>query len=276
MAATVTALYRYPVKGFTPEPREHLDVLATGRIAGDRVLAFLLGDAPAEPPQLIEGEGWWPKTNMLALVNTPALARLTLRWDEGARRMVITEGSHVLVDATLDDAGRARAAETIGAWAAAQDEQPDLGRPGRLPLRLIGDGVTARYQDGALGRVSLHGRGSLAALGRALEDDDLDERRFRSNIVLDGTAPWEELGWAGGVIRIGAVTFDVLAPAKRCLATHASPTEGVRDREVLTTLVREFQQDAPSFAIMMLPREGGSVRLGDEVSVIGTAPADRG
>jgi hypothetical protein len=269
MPPTVTALYRYPVKGFTPEPRDTLDVLASGRIAGDRVLAFLLGDAP-EAPKVIEGDAWWPKANMLVLMNTPALARLTLLYDEASRRLVVTEGARLIVDATLDEAGRERAAAVIGTWAAAQDVQPDLGRPGRLPLRLIGDGVTARYQDGDLGRVSLHGRGSLRALGAALEDPDLDERRFRSNIAVEGLEAWEELGWAGRAVRVGEVTFDVLRVATRCLATHASPTEGVRDRDVMTTLVREFQQDAPSFAIMMLPREGGTIRLGDPVTVLDT------
>ena len=267
MAATVTALYRYPVKGFTPEPRDQLDVLASGRIAGDRVLAFLLGDAP-DAPKLVEGDGWWPKAHMLALVNTPALARLALRYDEGARRLVIAEGARVVVDATLDQAGRARAAAAVGAWAAAQPEQPDLSRAGRLPLRLIGDGVTARYQDSDIGRVSLHGRGSLRALRVALEDPALDERRFRSNIVLDGLVPWEEFGWTGRAVRVGGVTFDVLRTATRCLATHADPSAGVRDRDVMGTLVRAFQQDAPSFAVMMLPREGGTVRLGDAVAVL--------
>ena len=267
MPPSVIALYRYPVKGFTPEPREQLDVLASGRIAGDRALTFLLGDAP-EAPRVVEGDGWWPKANMLALVNTPALARLTLRYDEAARRLVVTEGARVLVDETLDDGGRARAAATVGAWAAAQAEQPDLGRAGRLPLRLIGDGVTARYQDSDIGRVSLHGRGSLRALATALKDPALDERRFRSNIVLDGLVPWEEFGWAGRAVRVGGVTFDVLRAATRCLATHADPIAGVRDRDVMGTLVRAFQQDAPSFAVMMLPREGGTVRLGDAVSVL--------
>ncbi|MDN6440205.1 MAG: MOSC N-terminal beta barrel domain-containing protein, partial [Corynebacterium nuruki] len=35
----VTALYRYPVKGFTPQRCESLTVQPDGRIAGDRVLA---------------------------------------------------------------------------------------------------------------------------------------------------------------------------------------------------------------------------------------------
>ena len=41
----VTALYRYPVKGFTPESCEVLTVLEEGRIAGDRVLGFQIGRA---------------------------------------------------------------------------------------------------------------------------------------------------------------------------------------------------------------------------------------
>jgi uncharacterized protein YcbX len=36
----VVALYRYPVKGFTPEACNTLTVLSEGRIAGDRILAF--------------------------------------------------------------------------------------------------------------------------------------------------------------------------------------------------------------------------------------------
>lgn len=263
----VVALYRYPVKGFTPEPREALDVLASGRVVGDRVLAFRFGDAEPSPRD-VEGDAWWPKAQMLVLANTPALARLTLRYDDATRRVSITHDGATLVEDGLDDAGRARLAEAVGGYARAQDEQPHLERPGRLPLQLIGDGVTARYQDGDRGRVSLHGRASLDALGEALGDPALDERRFRSNIILEGLAPWEEFGWAGGAVRIGGVTFDVLNPARRCLATHASPTEGVRDRDVMTTLVRAFAQEAPSFAIMMLPREAGTVRVGDSLEVL--------
>jgi uncharacterized protein YcbX len=38
----VVALYRYPVKGFTPEACDNLTVLDEGRIAGDRVLGVRL------------------------------------------------------------------------------------------------------------------------------------------------------------------------------------------------------------------------------------------
>ena len=42
----VIALYRYPVKGFTPEPMERITVLPGGRVEGDRVLNFRFADAP--------------------------------------------------------------------------------------------------------------------------------------------------------------------------------------------------------------------------------------
>jgi uncharacterized protein YcbX len=44
--ARVVALYRYPVKGFTPEPMAGITVLPSGRVAGDRVLNFRFADAP--------------------------------------------------------------------------------------------------------------------------------------------------------------------------------------------------------------------------------------
>jgi len=267
-APRVAALYRHPVKGLTPESCEALAVRADGRVEGDRVLAFLLGDAPAEAPKQAAGADWWPKANMLALVNTPALARLSLRFDEAVRRVSISLDGALLVEDTLEATGRLRLAAAVGAWAREQAEQPDLDRPGRLPLRLIGDGVTARYQDNATGNVTLHGRGSLEALAGALGDPTLDERRFRSNIVVEGLDAWGEFGWVDRAVRRGGETFDVLRPAVRCLATHASPAEGVRDREVMTTLVRAFGHDRPSFAVHMFPRDGGEVRLGDTVEVL--------
>lgn len=272
MPPRVAALYRYPVKGLAPESRDALRVLPDGRVEGDRALAFRLGDAPAAPQQ-VGGVDWWPKAQMLALVNTPALARLSLRLDVVAGRLAIRADGAPLVQAALDDDGRARIADAVGAFARAQAVHPDLDRPGRLPLRLIGDPGTARYQDSAEGRVTLHGRDSLAALAAALGDAAVDERRFRSNIAIEGLEAWGEFAWPGGAIRIGGVTFDVLRPAVRCLATHVSPAAGERDRDVMGTLVRAFGHERPSFAVHMLPRdlppEGGIVGVGDAIEVLG-------
>ena len=79
--AHVVALYRYPVKGFSPEECGSLTVLTGGRVAGDRVLGVRFADT-GEPDN-----AWSRKSGMLALINTPGLARLTIEFDERASRL---------------------------------------------------------------------------------------------------------------------------------------------------------------------------------------------
>src|SRR5262245_3254922 len=200
----VVALYRYPVKGFTPEECDTLTVLDQGRIAGDRSLAFRF--ASSEIPD----SAWSRKHECVVLMNTPGLARLQVRLDREAMRLSISLDSAVLAEAPLDDEGRARLAAALADYVTKLSEGPLAGHPERMPLRLIGDGETARYQDNEGGHATLHGRGSLAAVAIASGDPKLSETRFRSNIAVGGLEPWEELGWMGRRIRIGDVQFEVV------------------------------------------------------------------
>jgi len=141
--------------------------------------------------------------------------------------------------------------------------------PERRPLRLIGDGVTPRYQDSEQGQVTLHSRESLAAVGAALRDPALDEARFRSNIAIDGVQPWEEQDWIGRRLRIGEVELNVTRPKTRCLATHANPLTGERDLPVMQTLVGAFAQQQPTFAVALMTHGGGGdIRVGDLVELV--------
>ena len=259
----VAALYRYPVKGFTPEACEMLTVLDDGRIAGDRVLGLRFADTAAAD------DAWSKKTEMLALMNTPGLARLHLKFEAEARRLRLSLASTVLVDAVLTQEGRKRLATAVAEYVLTLDENPLADHPERLPLRVIGDGVTPRYHDAEAGQVTLHGRGSLHALTAALAHAEGSEQRFRSNIALEGLGAWEEHSWVGRKVRIGTVTFDVVRPKVRCLATHANPTTGERDLPILTTLTKVFGQEKPTFAVAMVPSQaGGRIHVGDHVTLV--------
>ena len=260
----VAALYRYPVKGFTPEECDTLTVRDDGRIAGDRVLGIRFADSAAAD------EAWSRKTEMVALMNTPGLARLHLKFKAEALRLRLSFGSTVLADEVLTPEGRQRLATAVAAYVLTLDENPLAGHPERLPLRVIGDGITPRYHDAEAGQVTLHGRGSLHALTAALAHaEEGSERRFRSNIALEGLGAWEELGWVGRKVRIGTVTFDVVRPKVRCLATHANPTTGERDVPMLTTLTQVFGQEKPTFGVAMVPSyAGGHIHVGDLVTLV--------
>jgi uncharacterized protein len=258
----VVALYRYPVKGFTPEECKTLTVLDEGKIAGDRVLGIRFADTEAAD------NAWSRKTGMLALINTPALARLTLGFDEKTLRLHVSLGTRVLVDAVLNPEGRKKIAAGLADYVLQLEENPLSNHPERLPLRMIGDGFVPRYHDEEAGRVTLHSRGSLDALAAAL-GSAVSEVRFRSNIAIDGVCAWEEQSWMGRKVRIGAVQFEVVKPKTRCLATHANPRTGERDLPILTTLTQKIGQENPTFAVAMLPNGGGGqIHVGDPVTLL--------
>jgi uncharacterized protein YcbX len=245
--AHVVALYRYPVKGFTPESCSTLTVLEEGRIAGDRALAFRFADSG------LPDHAWSKKYGFAVLANTPGLARLDVRFDHDARRLRIALDGEILAHAALDDAGREALSAAVERYVLSLPENPLADHPERRPLQLIGDGTTPRYQDSQRGEITLHSRESLAAVAAAVRKPDLDEARFRTNIIVEGLAAWEEQDWIGRKVRIGAVELEVTRPKTRCLATHANPRTGERDLAVMQ---------------MLANGRGGEIRIGDEVAVI--------
>ncbi len=259
----VVALYRYPVKGFTPERCETLTVLDEGRVAGDRTLGFRFASAA------VPDEAWTKKYDFVVLANTPGLARLDLRFDHRARRLSFSQAGALLVEGGLDVRGRAHVATVLQDYVLSLPQNPLARHPERCPLRLVGDGVRPRYQDNEAGQVTLHSRESLAALAAASGEPLLEEQRFRTNIIIEGVHPWAEQGWVGGRVRIGSVEFAVVKSKVRCLATHANPVTGERDLPVMKILMHAFAQKEPTFGVGMLTRgAAGDIHVGDTVSLL--------
>lgn len=262
--ARVAALYRYPVKGFTAESVPELTLTGDGRATGDRVwsLRFPTG---AKPEQR-DGLDYWPKGEGLCLRDFPSLARLRLTYDGATGRMRILGGGGSSGSASYStrvEADRARLVADLTAFVQGSAEGRRL-EP-NLPLQLVGDGATSQFQDRSRGFLAAHSRSSLAGLSRAL-GTEVDERRFRSNIAIEGLPAWSEYDLIGERVTIGGAEFTVHAPIVRCLAVNANPDNGERDLRVLQALTRELGQDKPTFGILLLPtsgQEGAEIRLGD-------------
>jgi uncharacterized protein len=101
---------------------------------------------------------------MLALVNTPGLARLRVTFDGKAFRLRIDLGDSVLVDEPLSPEGKRRIGAALADYVLKLEGNPLTEHPEHLPLRVIGDGHTPRYHDEEAGRVTLHARESLRSL----------------------------------------------------------------------------------------------------------------
>jgi hypothetical protein len=104
---------------------------------------------------------------------------------------------------------------------------------------------------------------SLASL-RALSEHmgvELDPRRFRGNIWLDGLAPWREFDWVGREISIGGARLRAVQRVARCNATRNNPATGIRDVDTLNALETRFGHK--DFGIYCEVIAGGPVADGD-------------
>jgi uncharacterized protein YcbX len=117
--------------------------------------------------------------------------------------------------------------------------------------------------DAPFASVAVLNMASLRALGQKL-GMDLDPRRFRGNLWLEGLAPWEEFDLVGKRLRIGEAELDVIEPITRCRATEANPDTGRRDADTLAAL--EDGWGHTQFGTYAMVRKAGRVAVGDAVT----------
>jgi len=112
----------------------------------------------------------------------------------------------------------------VGPWSDAVSELAGV------PLRLVESdracGAVDRADDGT---VSLISRASLERLAREGGESELDVRRFRMLIEIDGVGAHEEDAWVGGTVRVGAALLKFAGHVGRCLITSRDPDTGVVD-----------------------------------------------
>ncbi len=262
----VVELFRHPVKSFTPERLDELRV-AGGRVAGDRVLAFRFANKGP-----VDDWEWQTKHNYVALVNTPGLALLELKFTDETRVLSLNYRGELFAAGSIDsEEDRLGLCEAVGEYVSSLDTNPLAGYPERVPLKLVGDGRQGLFHDTAAGSLTLYSAESLKSLESHM-GAGVDGRRFRTNVVIDDIDAWEELSWSGQV-SIGDGDFRVVKAVTRCLATHANPVSGERDLEILDGLVHANGIEAPTFAIRLEPVQyeiEARVRVGDPI-VAGTA-----
>lgn len=113
--------------------------------------------------------------------------------------------------------------------------------------------------------------GSMDALSSVLGVGDLDARRFRMLIELEGGGPHEEDTWVGGRIGLGETVLEISAPVARCAMTTHDPETGLRDFDTLRA-IKEYRGQVDGkdlmFGVWGEVEVPGVIRLGDEVRVL--------
>jgi uncharacterized protein YcbX len=100
---------------------------------------------------------------------------------------------------------------------------------------------------------------------------DIDARRFRMLVEVDGVEPHGEDAWIGHRVRIGDALVSFNGHVGRCLVTSRDPDSGVVDLPTLD-LLGEYRRGEPTTEPLALGIYGeviepGTVRLGDPVTM---------
>lgn len=259
---TVAVLRRYPVKSMLGEDLA-VSRLATGGVAGDRVLALVDADtgrvASAKHPR------YWRE-----------LLQFSAGWDGDAVTITLPDGQAVAatdpdVDQVLSD--------LLGRTVHLTDTRPAgavVGRPD--PEDVIEHGAAAdvpfallEIGQGSSGTSFVDYAPVHVLTTATVERIGAEWVRYRPNILLDspGVAPFAENDWVGREITVGGTRLRGILPTPRCAVPTLAHGALPRAVQAVRALLAANRVDVPGFGV--LPCAGlyaevlqaGSVRLGD-------------
>ena len=241
-------LYRYPVKGLSPEALEEAEVTAGGALPWDRAFALAQGDAPFDPL----APRWIQKQNFLCLMRNAAAAALRSSFDPASGVLTVTTpDGEAAREPVLEEAGRVRMASFLTRFLG--EEARGVPRFHHIPGWVFGDQRTPV--------ISLLNTASLAAYEGDLRAER-DLRRFRANILFTGPA-WEEFEWVGRHLAVGNTILRVTKRTVRCPATQVNPDTAERDADPVRELRALYgHSDLGVHAEVV---EGGRLGLGSAI-----------
>jgi uncharacterized protein YcbX len=247
----IVSLYRYPVKGLSPQRLDRAAIEPGKAIPWDRAYAIENGPGrfdPAEPKYL-------PKVNFLMLMRNERLAGLQTAFDEESQTLVISrDGKQVTRGALGSKLGRQIIEQFIAGYM-----QGDLkGRP-----RIV-SAPGHSFSDVAAKCLHLVNLASIRDLEKAT-GQRLDPLRFRANVYFEGTGPWAERNWVGRTMKAGGARLEIFDETVRCEATNVNPETAQRDAAIPPTLLRVFGN--ASLGVYATVVEGGEIKPGDRLEI---------
>ena len=104
---------------------------------------------------------------------------------------------------------------------------------------------------------------SLNAMATATAESNFDVRRFRPNILLDTDADgFVENSWVGRRLQVGSAILQINAICPRCVMTTHGFADLPKDPRVMRHLVRQNEGNLGVYASI---EQSGNIKLGDQV-----------
>lgn len=249
--AEITGLYRYPVKGLTPQPLQRVALGVGETFPADRRYAIENGPSGFDPAAPV----WRAKTHYLMLMRNERLAAYRSHFDDASHHLTISRNGEVAVRGDLETAEGRAAIEAFFAQKFAEE----LKGP---PKILSGGGFS--FSDVAKKVVSIINLGSLKAI-EAMVGTAVHPLRFRANLYVRGWPAWHELDLVGRTLAVGDVRLKVVKRITRCAAVNVDPDTAARDLAIPDAIRERLgHNDCGIYAEVIAP---GTLAMGDAMAV---------
>ncbi len=253
--AKIVGLYRYPVKGLSPEQLPSVALGPGQTFPADRRYAIENGPSGFDAT----APAWLPKSQYLMLMRNERLAGLQTRFDDHSHLLTIHQGGKVVARGDLETAeGRAAIEAFFAANFAGELKGP--------PKVLSGGGHS--FSDVARKVVSIINLGSLAAIENMV-GLPVHPLRFRANMYVNGWPAWREFELLGQRLAIGEARLKVVKSITRCAAVNVDPETAVRDLDIPSAIMRRLGHNECGVYAEVIA--GGAIATGDDVTVSASA-----
>jgi len=249
--ASIRAIYRYPVKGLSPQALERTQLSIGQTIPADRLYAIENGPCGFDP----DAPAYLPKHRFLMLMRNERLASLRTDFDEGSHTLSIRwEGR---------EAARGDLRTKEGRLAIEAFFRRFVPKELRGPPKVLFGKDSHSFSDVAKKVVSIINLASVAAVENAA-GAPVNPLRFRGNLYVTGWPAWHEFNLIGCMLKVGETTqLKVVKRIQRCAATDVDPDTGIRDLAIPRTLIENFDHtDCGVYAEVVT---AGDIAVGDAV-----------
>jgi uncharacterized protein YcbX len=249
--AEITGLYRYPIKGLTPEALEQVGLRVGETLPSDRRYAIENGPSGFDPA----APAWKPKTVFLMLMRNERLAALRSHFEDESHVLTIRKGGEVIVRGDLETAEGRAAIERFFV----QNFVPELKGP---PKVLVSPGHS--FSDVAKKVVSIINLASVRAVENMV-GAEVNPLRFRANLYAKGWPAWHELGLVGETLVIGEARLKVVKTITRCAATNVDPETAARDLDIPNAIQNRLGHNLCGIYAEVI--KDGTIGIGDTIAV---------
>lgn len=245
--STITALYRYPIKGMTAEALPRVSLEAGGTMPFDRAYAIENGPGRFDP----DNPRHLAKINFLMLMRNEKLASLDARFDDATRVLTIHRAGKQVARGDLETPlGRRLIEQFIAAY---------MGTALRGAPKIV-SAAGHSFSDVAVKCLHVINLASVRELER-IAGRSIDPLRFRANVHIDGAPAFAEAAWVGRGLQLGGVVTRVVQRTDRCDATNVDPSTAARDMAIPALLQRTWgHTDFGIYAVVEAP---GDVAIAD-------------